>query len=258
MADILVLFASKSDEETYKNILNILDHNNISYTFKLASAHKTPQDVEDIVEAGNFKIVISGAGLAAALPGVVAAKSLKPVIGVPCKGNYKGLDALLSIIQMPPGIPVLSTGAFKGDVAANGAVQMIKGLKKIVLIGDNNERAYKKAEDTLKELEIIHTHSTQIIDDAINIVFTKFDEPVGKNENLIIYCPILPNEEDKPEAALNLLKHSNHGLWVGLNNGVNAAVAAVEILGLTENCEQKLIDYRKKLGDKVRAANNPI
>jgi 5-(carboxyamino)imidazole ribonucleotide mutase len=255
MADILVLFASKSDEETYKDILNILENHKISYEFKLASAHKTPQDVDRIVESGNFKVVISGAGLAAALPGVIAAKTLKPVIGVPCKGNYEGLDALLSIIQMPPGIPVLSTGTFKGEIAANGAIQIVKGMRKIVLVGDNSGKAYKKAEVTLKELEIVHSHSTVTVPGAINIVFTRFDEPVEKNENLVIYCPILNKEEDKAVAALNLLKHSSHGFWVGLNNGINAAVAAVEILGLTENCEQKLIDYRKNLGDKIRNVN---
>ncbi|MEK6868772.1 MAG: AIR carboxylase family protein, partial [Nanoarchaeota archaeon] len=97
MADILVLFASKSDEGTYRQIFKILDKNKVSYDFKLASAHKTPEDVDRIVSSSDYKVIISGAGLAAALPGVIAAKTLRPVIGVPCKGNYEGLDALLSI-----------------------------------------------------------------------------------------------------------------------------------------------------------------
>ena len=106
MKDILVLFASKSDEDSYNSILKILKKEKVSYDLKIASAHKTPEDVDNILKQ-DYKVIISGAGLAAALPGVVAANTLRPVIGVPCKGNYQGLDALLSIAQMPPGIPVL-------------------------------------------------------------------------------------------------------------------------------------------------------
>ena len=71
MADVLVLFGSESDEDTYKNILKILDKEKVSYELKIASAHKTPGDVEHII-GRNYKIIISGAGLAAALPGLVS------------------------------------------------------------------------------------------------------------------------------------------------------------------------------------------
>ena len=172
MADVLVLFASKSDEDSYNQVLKILKNEKISYDFKLASAHKTPEDVDRIVAGRDYKVVISGAGLAAALPGVIAAKTIMPVIGIPCRGNYEGLDALLSIMQMPPGIPVLSVGALKADVAAYSAVKMLKGYKKIVLVGDKKSKAYKKAEETLKQFEVNHSHSWQMIDNAINIVFT--------------------------------------------------------------------------------------
>ena len=94
MKDVLVLFASKSDSNSYKQILKILDTGEVSYDFKIASAHKTPDDVNDILKQ-DYRVVISGAGLAAALPGVIAAKTIRPVIGVPCQGSYQGLDALL-------------------------------------------------------------------------------------------------------------------------------------------------------------------
>lgn len=255
MPDILVLFASASDEDSYSQIIKILKKEKISYDFQLASAHKTPDDVDRIVSSDDYKVVISGAGLAAALPGVIAAKTIRPVIGVPCKGNYEGLDALLSIMQMPPGIPVLSVGASKADVAAYSAVKMLKGHKKIALIGDRTNKAYKKAEEMLKRFKANHSHSEQILDNAINIVFTYFDELIEKKEQLVIYCPLLEEKDDKAEAALNLLEHSGHGLWVGINNGTNAAIAAIEILNVDNSFEQKLMDYRKEIGEKVRGAN---
>ena len=254
MTDVLTIFGSKSDEATYKNILKILKKEKISYDFKIASAHKTPEDVDNILRQ-DYKVIVSGAGLAAALPGVVAAKTIRPVIGVPCQGSYQGLDALLSIAQMPPGIPVLSTGVGKGDTAAYNAVKMLKKQEKVVLVGDKNSHAFKKAEEILREFGVNHSHSEQIIDNAVNIQFVYFDEPIEKKEQLVIYCPLLLEDDDKAEASLNLLKHSDHGLWVGLNNGTNAALAAIEILNIDNSFEQKLVNYRGQIGKKVREAN---
>ena len=254
MTDILVLFGSKSDESTYKDILKILDKEKITYDFKIASAHKTPEDL-DLILRKDYKLIISGAGLAAALPGVVAAKTIKPVIGVPCAGNYQGLDSLLSIMQMPPGIPVLGTGVGKADTASYSAVEILKKPKKVVLIGDKNNKAFRKAEEILRQFGVNHAHSTQVADNAINIDFVYFDEPIEKKEQLVIYCPLLMEDDDKAEASLNLLKHSEHGLWVGLNNGVNAALAAIEILNIDNSYEQKLVEYRREIGDRVREYN---
>src|SRR3989338_11593504 len=181
MADVLVLFGSKSDESTYKSILNILKKEKITYELKIASDHKTPEDVNDILRQ-DYKIIISGAGLAAALPGVVASKTIRPVIGVPCRGNYEGLDALLSIMQMPPGIPVLSVGAGKADVAAHAAVEILKKPKKVVLIGDKNNKAFRKAEEILRQFDADHTYSNEVINNAVNIEFVYFDEPIEKKE----------------------------------------------------------------------------
>ncbi|MFH0867838.1 MAG: AIR carboxylase family protein [Candidatus Woesearchaeota archaeon] len=254
MADVLVLFGSKSDENTYKDILKIFVKEKISYELKIASAHKTPADVDEILKK-DYKIIISGAGLSAALPGVAAAKTIRPVIGVPCKGSYQGLDAMLSIMQMPPGIPVLSVGVEKADVAAHAAIEILRRQEKVVLIGDKTNKAFKKAEEILRQFGVNHAYSTQVADDAININFVYFDEPIEKKQELVIYCPLLLDDDDKAEASLNLLKHSSHGLWVGLNNGTNAALAAIEILNTDNSYEQKLIDYRRAIGNKVRGYN---
>jgi len=254
MKDILVLFASKSDEDSYNSILNILKKEKVSYDLKIASAHKTPEDVDNILKQ-DYKIIISGAGLAAALPGVVAANTIRPIIGVPCKGNYQGLDALLSIVQMPPGIPVLAVGVGKANVAAYSAIEMLKKKDKVVLIGDKNNKAYKKAEDILRQFGVNHSPADQPATNALNLEFVYFDEPIEKKNQLIINCPLLLDKDDKAEASLNLLNHSDHGLWVGLNNGVNAALAAIEILNIDNSYEEKLDSYRKDIGNKVREAN---
>src|SRR3989338_10631678 len=149
MADVLVLFGSKSDEAAYRQILKIFDKEKVSYELKIASAHKNPEDV-DLILRKDYKVIISGAGLAAALPGVAASKTIRPVIGVPCTVNYQGLDALLSIMQMPAGIPILSTGVGKADVASYAAIGILKRPKKVVLIGGKNSKAFKKAEEILR------------------------------------------------------------------------------------------------------------
>ena len=254
MKDVLVLFASKSDEGNYKKIIKILDKQKVNYDFKIASAHKTPDDV-DVILKNDYKVIISGAGLAAALPGVIASRTIRPVIGSPCAGNYQGLDALLSIMQMPPGVPVLGVGVDRTDAAANAAIKILKRQKKVVLVGDENNKAFKKADEILEEFKVNHSHSDTMIENAVNVCFTNFDEPLEKIDELAIYCPLLSEKDDKAEAALNLLKHSEHGLWVGLNNGTNAALAAIEVLNIDNSSEEELLRYRKEQANKIRNYN---
>lgn len=92
------------------------------------SAHRTPDEVEAFAKgaaARGVKVIIAGAGMAAALPGVIAASTTLPVIGVPIKGMLDGLDAMLSIIQMPPGIPVATVGVNGAQNAGILAVEML-------------------------------------------------------------------------------------------------------------------------------------
>src|SRR3989338_8278800 len=101
MNKALIIFGSKSDEKVYSEIMRELKKEKVDFTLRISSAHKTPDDVDETLQ-DDYSVIIAGAGLAAHLPGVVAAKVIRPVIGVPCEGNYQGLDALLSIAQMPP------------------------------------------------------------------------------------------------------------------------------------------------------------
>ena len=102
----------------------ILDGFDVEYDIAVASAHRTPNVLKDMVEKSDANVFIGIAGLAAALPGSIAAHTTKPVIGVPVSGKVN-LDAILSIIQMPPGIPVAAVGLDRGDNAALLAIEIL-------------------------------------------------------------------------------------------------------------------------------------
>jgi len=105
----------------------ILDHFGVSYQLRVASAHRSPAFVEQIIhdaEEDGCTVFIAMAGLAAALPGAVAALTTKPVIGVPCGGRVP-FDSLLSIVQLPPGVPAATVGVDRGDNAGYLATQIL-------------------------------------------------------------------------------------------------------------------------------------
>lgn len=101
-----------------------LEELKIGYTLKIASAHRTPELVVEIVESSNAEVFIAIAGLSAALPGVIAAHTTKPVIGVPVSGKVN-VDSILSIVQMPPGVPVAAVGLDRGENAAILAAEIL-------------------------------------------------------------------------------------------------------------------------------------
>ncbi len=254
MKKALIIFGSKTDEKVYNQIASSLKKLKVDFDLRVSSAHKTPEDVDETLKK-DYAVVIAGAGLAAHLPGVAAARVIRPVIGVPCEGNYQGLDALLSVAQMPPGIPVLAVGVNKGDVAAENCAKMMKKYEGVALIGDKSNDAVKKAADTLKQFGIPYNFSDKPNKNAVNLEFAYFDEPAEEKAELIIYCPLADGDDDVAESALNFLKHTSHGLWVGLNNGVNAAIAAVEILNIDNEYEELLTMHRREMGKKVLDAN---
>lgn len=257
MPKVLVVFGSKSDEDTYDKIVKGLKKNDIEAELRISSAHRTPEELHEIIKA-DCDLIIAGAGLSAALPGVIASKTLKPVIGVPCTGSYQGLDALLSIMQMPSGIPVLSTGIGGTGEAVRNAVQILKKNVSINVIGESSSQAFKKAEEIFSAFDIRFTKGESVEDGSVNIEFISLEEPVVEKDALVIYCPTALEEDDRAEAALNILKHSQHGLWVGLNNGKNAALAAIEILNFNSRYSLKLEEYREKLKEKVKESDKEL
>lgn len=121
---IQIVMGSKSDMPVADKVTNMLNKFSVEYNLKVASAHRTPDVVKDLVEKSDADVFIGIAGLSAALPGSIAAHTLKPVIGVPVSGKVN-LDAILSIIQMPPGIPVAAVGLDRGDNAALLAIEIL-------------------------------------------------------------------------------------------------------------------------------------
>jgi len=120
---IQIILGSKSDMPVAEKAEKILKEFSIDYNIAIASAHRTPEIVKRLVEENDADVFIGIAGLAAALPGSIAAHTIKPVIGVPVSGKIN-LDSILSIIQMPPGIPVAAVGLDRGDNAALLAIEI--------------------------------------------------------------------------------------------------------------------------------------
>ncbi|MEJ2250166.1 MAG: 5-(carboxyamino)imidazole ribonucleotide mutase [Candidatus Lokiarchaeota archaeon] len=127
--DVAVVAGSKSDADVYNKALKVLEEENISHELKILSAHRNPEELNKYITNSEARIFIAVAGLSAALPGVIASKTEKPVIGVPVNAKLGGLDALLSIVQMPPGVPVGCVGIDRGDNAAHLAIRILKLLK---------------------------------------------------------------------------------------------------------------------------------
>lgn len=251
MGKILIIFGSKSDDKVFYRIADVLKKNKVPYDLHVSSAHRSPEEVDEIASKG-YSVIIAGAGLSAALPGVVAAKTFSAVIGVPVKSNYEGLDALLSAMQLPPGTPVLSVGVDRADVAAQAAINMLQPRERVILIGEEGHKAVEKAKKILEHFNIEYEFSRHPSKDAVNIEFVYFDEPIEQKDELIIYCPLLLDEDHTADAALNLLKHSDHGLWVGLERGENAALAAVRILNIADDrYGHALRKYREEMRSKV-------
>ena len=125
---VSIIMGSTSDMPVMEKAAQFLNDMEIPFEMNALSAHRTPTEVEQFAaqaKGRGLKVIIAGAGMAAALPGVIAANTTVPVIGVPIKGMLDGLDAMLSIIQMPPGIPVATVGVNGAQNAAILAAEML-------------------------------------------------------------------------------------------------------------------------------------
>ena len=123
-SEVAIIMGSKSDIDIMQKASDMLDELEIDYTMDIFSAHRTlielQQHIDRINHVPTFKVIITGAGMSNALAGAVAAQTIKPVISVPLSGGkFKGVESLLSSVEMPPGIPVLTVGI---DAAKNAAL----------------------------------------------------------------------------------------------------------------------------------------
>ncbi len=125
MTTIVILIGSESDKGIAERCAKVLETAGVDYEIRVLSVHRNPMELEDYINKSDARVFIAIAGLAAALPGVVASRTKRPVIGVPVSSKLGGIDALLSIVQMPKGVPVACVGIDNGENAAYLALRML-------------------------------------------------------------------------------------------------------------------------------------
>lgn len=158
---VSIIMGSTSDLPVMEKAAKLLDEMKVPFEMNALSAHRTPEAVEDFAKNAKgrgIQVIIAAAGMAAHLPGVIAASTTVPVIGVPIKSTLEGMDALLAIVQMPPGIPVATVGINAAMNAAILAVQMLSLADadladRFATYKENLKKKIEKANEELKEVK---------------------------------------------------------------------------------------------------------
>lgn len=158
---VSIIMGSTSDLPVMEKAAQLLNDLHVPFEMNALSAHRTPEAVEEFAKnarSRGIKVIIAAAGMAAHLPGVIAASTPLPVIGVPIKSSLDGMDALLAIVQMPPGIPVATVGINGALNAAILAVQILsledKELEtKLIAYKEGLKKKIVKANEELKEIK---------------------------------------------------------------------------------------------------------
>lgn len=158
---VSIIMGSTSDLPIMEKAAKLLNELQVPFEMNALSAHRTPEAVEEFAKNAKnrgIQVIIAAAGMAAHLPGVIAASTTVPVIGVPIKSTLEGMDALLAIVQMPPGIPVATVGINAAMNAAILAVQMLsladnELAQRFTAYKDNLKKKIEKANEELKEVK---------------------------------------------------------------------------------------------------------
>lgn len=158
---VSIIMGSTSDLPVMEKAAKLFDEFEIPFEMLALSAHRTPHEVEDFAvnaQKRGIQVIIAAAGMAAALPGVIAGLTTLPVIGVPVNSSLEGMDALLSIVQMPPGIPVATVGINGSLNAALLAVQIVATAdaelaQKLAAYKENLKQKIVKANQELAKVE---------------------------------------------------------------------------------------------------------
>lgn len=158
---VSIIMGSTSDLPVMEQAAQLLNDLEIPFEINALSAHRTPEQVEAFAKGAyekGIRVVIAGAGMAAHLPGVIAAMTPVPVIGVPIKASLEGLDSLLAIVQMPPGIPVATVGINGARNAGILAAEILATgddalMKKVVALKEDLKKKIVTANEELKKIE---------------------------------------------------------------------------------------------------------
>ena len=161
---VSIIMGSTSDLPVMEKAAKLLDEMQVPFEMNALSAHRTPEAVEQFAKHAKergIQVIIAAAGMAAHLPGVIAASTTVPVVGVPIKSTLEGMDALLAIVQMPPGIPVATVGINAAMNAAILAVQMLaladeELAARFAAYKENLKKKIEKANEELKEVKFTY------------------------------------------------------------------------------------------------------
>lgn len=158
---VSIIMGSTSDLPVMEKAAQVLNDFSIPFEINALSAHRTPEEVEKFARGAaprGIKVIIAAAGMAAHLPGVIAAMTPLPVIGVPVKVSLEGLDSILSILQMPPGIPVATVGINASQNAGILAAQIIASgdsgvMKEVIKYKEGLKQKIVEANEELKKIK---------------------------------------------------------------------------------------------------------
>ncbi|MBU0626755.1 phosphoribosylaminoimidazolesuccinocarboxamide synthase [Patescibacteria group bacterium] len=266
---IAIIMGSTSDWNYVQPVADALKERGHYLYFAARSAHRTPEAVEEFVkrcEANDIKVILAAAGLAAALPGVVASLTPIPVIGIALDaGGFDGIDAVLAIAQMPPGVPALCVftndrkygpEANCANMIANVAVSSLRKFKgiNILLETDIEDKKGKKGvehERVVAAIKILEEFGVEFRvgelpePDCVNIQFTGFYDTQHCDVDGCLFVNCLVANTTDVDDAYNMLNVSKCGPIVGLNRGENAALMALKFLAMNdEDLYEKLHAYR--------------
>ncbi|PIN85546.1 MAG: hypothetical protein COV47_01575 [Candidatus Diapherotrites archaeon CG11_big_fil_rev_8_21_14_0_20_37_9] len=259
MADVFVVFGSASDNNVFEPLLDSLKNEGISFEFRVLSAHKTPAELDSALKKTNAKIFIAGAGLSAALPGVIAAqKPSAPVIGIPCEGAYQGLDSFLSVAQMPPDVPVICVGVSRVQNAVALTNFYLSNLREIILVQTEygDERKYfDKCKAFMEENGIPFNEGfrSEFSNENVFIEFVDAGKELDEIDCVSIRVPV--KSVSSKEDALKVFDQMQGAYSVALNSYKNAAIIALQLINFSGKHDSLLKKLRKDAGKKVLEAN---
>ena len=265
---VLVVFGSKSDAYVYDPLKANLIDSGFEVGFRFLSVHRSPELLDRELEGLSADIVVAGAGLSAHLPGVLASKILQPVIGIPCAPSFGGLDALLSIQQMPFGIPVLATAPDE----IQSAVEFIReaSLMDLRYAAEPVQILVEKNKQNLPYIEALLGRAKSLAEKAgvglsvranaepgaVEVALVEVDSqapdapiPFPKTKGGVrVHVPVFKDSAYRdPSSALALLKkmRANGGIWVGANNIGNGFLAGLQVANASGNYSAVLTNAKK-------------
>lgn len=244
----LIVLGSSSDLPAVAPLAHYFKANKIQYELHVCSAHRTPDELDALLKR-QFTIIIAGAGLAAHLPGVCAAKTIAPVVGIPCRGAFDGLDAFLSIAQMPPHIPVLGMSVHDKH-RVDDVAKLLRVYTGVTIIGDTKNKRVQSCVEVLTRCKVPFVFSDNADTKKANIYFFPLGEYKTLNTDALIINVAL-KENSAAQDALSFCHSAQHGFWVGINRGENAALSVIEILNHRGAYTLALKNYREELKKKI-------